>query len=53
MKKVRTYGTGMSAQTAPSVGLYVASAMPRMKPPPTHVAARNRKEEISFGVIFH
>jgi len=41
-KKVRTYGTGMSAHTAPIVGLYVASAMPRMKPPPTHVAASER-----------
>lgn len=33
----------MSAQTAPSVGLYVASAIPRMKPPPTHVAADEEK----------
>lgn len=28
----------MRAHTAPRVGLYVASAIPRMKPPPTHVA---------------
>lgn len=35
----------MRAHTAPSVGLYVASAIPRMKPPPTHVAVEGTKSK--------
>lgn len=31
---------GMTAQISPMVGLYTASAVPTMNPPPTHVAVR-------------
>lgn len=40
------YCRGIRAQTKPRLGVYTASATPRMKPPPTHVAA----EESHIGI---
>lgn len=33
---------GITAQVSPMEGLYTASAVPTMKPPPTHVAETHR-----------
>lgn len=36
---------GITAQVRPMEGLYTASAVPTMKPPPTHVAVSQTKKQ--------
>lgn len=36
---------GITAQVSPMEGLYTASAVPTIKPPPTHVAETHKRTE--------
>lgn len=42
---------GITAQVSPMEGLYTASAVPTMKPPPTHVAETHRHTKGSVSNI--
>lgn len=42
---------GITAQVSPMEGLYTASAVPTMKPPPTHVAETHRHTKGSVTVL--
>lgn len=43
--------TGMTAQISPMFGEYTTSARPRMKPPPTNVAARRSIDACTHMLI--
>lgn len=42
---------GITAQISPMVGLYTASAVPTMNPPPTHVAVSHKHMKRVAGML--
>lgn len=50
MMKHKVAVIGITAQVSPMEGLYTASAVPTMKPPPTQVAV-SHKREIKAGKL--
>lgn len=51
--KETEYCMGIRAQIKPISGVYTASATPRIKPPPTHVAAQAQQAQIKQRSLYN